>query len=294
MSNLNSLFDTLRGWPEGSALEATFEPDFGVTEAEGAVVMITTRELAPAKVLRMVDDSLIAAPVLTLLADIGKSYVVAGVGGAWAAGGIAIGDIVEWNGAAWNIIVVNVAGEPPVNTRVVTVEAGGAGSFAGDANKIQVYTAGKPNAWIASSPAAGNRIKLVGVSGVYYNKYYDYTGSAWYKSARQVEAPAIAQKLTSAIKAGNPKDDAWVIIQGNDQFDGKFTNKVTCVKCSSGAVLKLACPIADTLVPGDRVCADTGALKKLTAGAGMEWPIGQVLQSNGVSGATGWVAIATY
>lgn len=368
MSNLNSVFDTLRGWPEGSALEATFEPDFGVTQVEGTVVYITSRELAPARVLRIVDNSLVTAPAL-LAADRGKAYVVAGTGGAWS--GFGVGDIVEWDGTAWNVILPAVELEPPDNTRVVVVETGAAGAFAGHENKVMQYTKktvtlvqvaggyvdcvptdiGKPvvavgsgdtgnlvsynnttrtwvvdpdtpsdvfapgdnltitggtgagtvdtttptgATWAATVPVAGNRININGTGGVYYGKYYDYTGSAWYKAARQTGAPAIAKALTSAIKAGNPKDDAWFVIQGNDQFDGRFTNKVTCVKASSGAILKLACPIADTLVPGDYVCANAGALKKLTVGVGMEWPIGQVLQSNGVAGAAGWVTIATY
>lgn len=368
MSNLNSLFDTLRGWPEGSALEASFEPDFGVTQVEGTIVYISSRELAPAQVLRIVDSTLVTAPTL-LAADRGKAYVVAGTGGAWSTFGV--GDIVEWDGTAWNLVLAAVELEPPDGTRVVVVEAGAAGAFATNENNVMQYTKktitlvqvalgyvncvptdiGKPvvatgsgdtgnlvsynnstrtwvvdpdtpadvfapadvlaitggtgagtvdtatpagAAWAATTPAAGNRIQITGTSSVYYGKYYDYTGLAWYKAARQAPAPAIAKKLTSAIKLGNPKDDAWVIIQGNDQFDGRFANKVTCVKCMSGAILRLACPIANTLVPGDLVCADAGALKKLTVGAGMEWPIGQVLQSNGVAGAAGWVAIATY
>jgi hypothetical protein len=377
MSNLNSVFDILRGWPDSSALEAGFDPDTGATLPEGTLVYVATRELLPAKVLRIKDSSLVAAPAL-VAADRGKSYVVAGLGGAWA--GFAIGDIVEWDGTAWNAVVAGIESEVATGTRVVVIEAAAAGAFAGHEEKVLQYTkktvsvvsaalnyespgtsdigktvvatgsghTGKlvsyttdgsrtwvidPTTpadvfhvadtlaitgtttvpipfgtvtgatpagatWAATVPISGNRIKINGVDSIYENKYYDYTGThpggAWYKSARQMEAPALIKALTSGVVASAPKDDAWMVIQGNDQYDSRFVNRVTCVKCSSGAVLKVATAIADTLVPGDRVCANAGALQKLTAGGGMEWPLGQVLLSNGIAGATGWVVIATY
>lgn len=296
MSNLNSVFDTLRGWPDGSALEASFEPDTGATVTEGTIVSVASRQLAPAKVLRMVNDALVTAPTLPSSGR-GKAYVVAGVGGAWST--FAIGDIVEWNGTAWTQIVLNSAAEPPLGTRIVAVEASAAGSFVGGEEKIFVYTAGKPNAWVAApAPINGNRIKIVGANSVYENKFYDYAGThpsgAWGKAARQIEAPALLQTLSSGIKTSTTKPHAWIVIQGNDQFDGRFTNKVTCIKCSSGAVLKLATTIANTLAPGDSVCAVSGVLTKLTSGAGMQWPIGQVIYSNGVTGTGGIVNVATY
>jgi len=373
MSNLNSIFDTLRGWPDGSALEASFDPEYASTIVEGTVVKVSSRELSPAKVLRIKDSSLVTAPTL-VVADRGKAYVVAGLGGAWST--FAIGDIVEWDGTAWHQIVAGVESEVPTGTRVVVVEASAAGAFAGHEEKVLQYTkttaaitckaagytpavAGDISkvvlggtsghtahlvsydngtkiwivdpvvpaqtfhtdetltivtgtgigdvqsqtpaggAWAATVPVNGNRIKIVGANSIYENKFYDYIGThatgVWGKAALQKEAPALISALVSAAKAGNQKDQAWIVIRGNDQFDGKFTNKLTCLKCQSGFVVKMACIIADTLVPGDLVAADTGGvLQKLTSGAGMEWPIGQVLQSNGVSGATGWVVIATY
>lgn len=299
MSNLNSVFDTLRGWPNGSALEASFDPDTGITLAEGTIVDAQTRQLADATVLRIVDDSLVTAPALAA-ADRGKAYHVAGTGGDWS--GFSIGDIVEWDGSAWNLVLAGSGGTPvgpPDGTRAVVVESGAAGSFAGEEEKVMVFTTGAPGSWaVADTPADGNRIKIVGTDSVYQDQYFDYQGThpagVWGKAARQIPAPAIASKLTSPAKSGNQKPDAWMVIQGNDQFDGIFTNKVTCVKLASGSVVKMATTIADTLSVGDLVTADAGALKKLTVGAGMEWPIGQILESNSVAGSGGIVTVATY
>jgi len=372
MSNLNSVFDILRGWPDSSALEAGFDPDTGATLPEGTLVYVATRELLPAKVLRIKDSSLVAAPAL-VAADRGKSYVVAGLGGAWA--GFAIGDIVEWDGTAWNAVVAGIESEVATGTRVVVIEAAAAGAFAGHEEKVLQYTkktvsvvsaalnyegAGTTDigktvvatgsghtgtlvsydngartwvidpttpadvfhvgdtlaitgtttvptpfgtvtgatpagaAWAMTVPVTGNRIKINGTDSIYENKYYDYTGTVWYKAARQVAAPASVAKLTSGIKTSTVKPHAWIAIQGNDQFDSQFVNKITCVKCSSGAILKVPSLIADTLVPGDRVYANAGVLAKLTSGGGMQWPCAQVIKSNGTAGATGWIVVATY
>lgn len=381
MSNLNSLFDILRGWPDSSALEASFDPDTGVTLPEGTLCYVTSRELLPAKVLHMVDSTLVAAPAL-LAADRGKSYVVAGVGGAWSV--FAIGDIVEWDGAKWNLIVSHLGtGNKwvPDGTRVVVIDVAHgtpAGAFAGDANKVMNYhwtctatidseAGGTPivdpiigevvtddpdlggapyvvgtiisftpttgpwliklatpdtplpldddvlstpsggaaamvgaavdhKSWVvANTPVNGNRVHIdAGTDSIYSGRYYDYSSALtlWGKSAHQVEAPAMLKKLTSGVMASAVKDHAWVVIQGNDQYDGIFVNHLACIKCMSGAVLKLP-NLLGTLLAGDLVCANGGALKKLTVGGGMQWPIGQVLAVGG-TGASAWVIIATY
>jgi hypothetical protein len=368
MSNLNSVFDTLRGWPGGSALEASFEPDFGVTLAEGSLVYTSTRQLADAAVFHLVDDSLVTSPTLTA-ADAGNAYIVAGVGGAWS--GFGVGDLIYWTGAAWVLLIAAVEEEPVSGTRAVVIDASAAGSFAGLEDNVVQYTKhtvqlvctaggytncvagdiGKPvvatgsgdtghlvsynnttytwivdpdtpadvfqaadalaitggtgvgivdaggvtplgGTWAAVAPDAGARIKIT--SGFYSGKYYEYSGTAWYKAARQKTAPTIAKALTSGVKASSMKDDAWMVIQGNDQYDGNFANKVTAIKLMSGSKVTLACTIANTLAIGDNVCANAGVLKKLTSGAGMEWPLGVVVASNNTAGASGVVTIATY
>lgn len=101
------------------------------------------------------------------------------------------------------------------------------------------------------------------------------------------------EALSSAVKAGNPYDDAWIVIQGNDQYDAAFVNKVTCLKLMSGTTVKVQTDIADTLAIGDMVSANAGVLEKTVAGAGMKNPVGLVIESNGVSGSGGWIKMVS-
>lgn len=293
MSNLNSVFDTPRGWPRGSALEASFEPKTGSTLIEGAVVTGENRQLADAAVLKIVDDSLVTAPTLAA-ADKGKAYHVAGVGGAWS--GFTIGDIVEWDGTAWALVLAGSGGTPvgpPDGTRAVVVSASAAGSFAGDEEKVVVFTTGAPGSWaVASTPADGERIYIT--DGVYTGLYYQYSGThaagAWVKAAVQKRAAEVMDALTSGTKASTPKDEAWVVIQGNDQWDSAFVGVVTCLKLQSGCTFKLQHDDANTLVPGTKVEANAGALQAYTS----KWPLGIVVWSNSTAGSDGQIAVATY
>lgn len=367
MSNLNSVFDTLRGWPDGSALEFSFQPKKGVTVEEGNIVSGLNRQLADAAVLKLVDDSLVTAPTLTY-SDKGKAYVVAGGGGAWS--GFAIGDVVEWDGSAWVRIIVAVEAEVATGTRAVIVPASAAGSFAGLEKKVLQYTLktvelvctaggytncvvgdiGKPvvavgsgdtgtlvsydnvaytwvvdpdtpadvflaadaltitlgdgvgvvdtggvtplgGAWAATTPDDGARIYVS--AGVFVGKFYDYTGThpagGWRPAADQERAAEVMNVYSSLAWNGTRKGDAWLVIQGNDQSDAAFVNKVTCLKLQSGCTFKVQNNAANTLVAGTFVEAAAGAIQALTD----KWPIGIVIWTNGVSGADGQVAIAS-
>lgn len=535
MSNLNSVFDTLRGWPHGSALEASFEPDANVASLpEGTLVETTTRQLAAADVLRMIDDSLSTAPTLAA-GDAGKAYVLAGTGGGWSA--FDTGDVVEWDGTAWNLIVAAVEAEVAVGTRAVIISASAAGSFAGDEEKVLEYAiknvqatcalgnveltgalgtialtnasggytpciptdvgkpvvatgsgdtgtlvsydnpsriwqvdpdeladvfqvadalvitggdgvgtvdtggvaaianeyvncvsgdvgktvtgslssdtgiliaydngtriwkiaptdavtdtfedadvlsiatgtgaaivtgggtaaiadeyvncvagdVGKPvvatgsgdsgvlleynnttrvwlidpdtpadvfadadvlavtagtgagiitgagvsalgGAWAKVVPLNKNRILINGTNSIYDGKYYEYVGThaagAWSLAPGQTYAPTMVQKATSTAHASTRKNDVWLVIQGNDQWDASFVNKVTCLKLESGTTFKLAHASADSLVPGVQVQADTGVLEAYTA----NWPVGLVVWSNGTAGADGQIVVAS-
>lgn len=296
MSNLNSIFDTLRGWPDGSALEKSFEPEAGVELVEGTVVKTANRNLADASVLKIVDDSLVTSPTLGV-ADAGKAYHVAGVGGDWS--GFAVGDIVEWDGSAWAVVVANSGGEPPDGTRAVVVDASAAGSFATHEEKVMLFTAGAPGSWaVADTPDLGNRIKIT--TGLYSDQYYDYTGAAhpagaWTKALPQKAAAAYVEKLTSSHgpTGGSPvatKDDAWLIIQGNDQWDAQQSGVVTCLKMKSGCSYKIQHDDANTLVAGTLVQANAGVLEAFTD----LWPVGVVIYSNGTAGADGYIVVATF
>jgi hypothetical protein len=435
MSNLNSIFDILRSWPNGGALDYNFEALSGATLVEGTVFTGANRNLGEASALRIVDDSLVTAPTLTAadrgksyeiataggvwsvftagdivtwdgtgwqlavaqsggdppdgtravvveasaagsfaglekkivectsgawavldLADAvvlrivddtlitapaltatdrGKAYMVAGLGGAWS--GFAVGDIVEWDGSAWAIVLANVAGEPPDGTRAVVVEASAAGSFAGGEEEVWTYaTAG--STWSSTDvPAAGNRILIdggiAGVSvydGKYYNydgtnwlfnaadqlsastpvegvrikivddpvyatRWYDYTAAGtWGKAVKQRDAAAYATLLTSpdGPSLGTPaaKPDAWVIIQGNDQWDAQFVGNMAALKLNSDTVFKIQHDDADTLVAGTLLQANAGVLEAHTD----KWPVGQVIYTNGVAGSTGFIHVAAF
>jgi len=371
MSNLNSIFDTLRGWPDGSALEASFKPDPNVTAlVEGMVVKTEGRQLAAASVLKIVDDSLVTAPTL-LAAAAGNAYVVAGVGGVWSV--FDIGDIVEWDGTDWNLVVAAVEAEVATGTRAVVAAASAAGSFAGLEEKVLQYAKhtvqlvctaggytdcvptdiGKPvvgtgsgdtghlvsyvnatytwvvdpdtpadvfqdadalavtggdgvgivdtggvtpqgGAWAAATPVNGNRILINGAGSIYVGKYYDYVGThatgAWFLAAKQSPAPVIVSKLTNGALASANKDDAWLVIQGNDQWDAQMAGVVTCLKLNSGCAFKIAHTAANTLVAGTIVEAAAGVLQAYTS----KWPVGLVVYSNGTAGADGYIVVASY
>ncbi len=368
MSNLNSVFDTLRGWPHGSALEASFQPKTGSTLAEGAIVTGENRELGDAVALKIVDDTLTTAPTLTT-ADAGKAYALAGVGGAWST--FDIGDVVEWDGAAWALVVAAVEAEIATGTRAVVVSASAAGNLAGQENKVAQYTKhtvelvctaggytnciagdiGKPvvatgsgdtgtlvsydnvaytwivdpdtpadvflaadalvvtggdgvgivdtggvtplgGAWAFVAPEDGARIYING--GIYTGNYYDYVGThpagGWSKAGKQERAAEVMDNLTSGALASTTKDEAWIVIQGNDQWDSAFVGKVTCLKLQSGSTVKLQHDDANTLVPGVKVQANAGALEAYST----KWPLGLVVWSNGTAGSEGQIAVATY
>lgn len=292
MSDLNSIFDVLYGWPNSSALSHDFPPKAGETSPAGTIVSLGTMQLRAAVVLKIVDDSLLTAPALGT-SDAGKAYQVAGTGGAWSV--FAVGDIVEWNGTAWKLILAATGGEVPLGTRVVVVGASAAGSFAGGEEKIFVWTAGAPNAWVAAAaPADGALIDISGANSIYYKKRYQYTGThpsgAWVQADEPAGLTVGYMQQAAAVAVTNPKPSYWIVIEGNDQFDGSFVPSLTCLKINTGCVFKVKCAIADTLVPGDFIePASGGLLAKCT---GTNHAIGQVQWSNGIAG-SGGVIIAT-
>jgi len=129
----------------------------------------------PVQVLKMVDDSLVTSPTLTA-GDAGNAYVVAGTGGAWS--GFAIGDIVEWDGSTWNLVLAGSGGEPPDGTRVVVTDGTPAGSFAGQTNDIATYDA-TGNSWSFYDALEGDAFLVVGENSVYENIAYTWDATAW-------------------------------------------------------------------------------------------------------------------
>jgi hypothetical protein len=104
-------------------------------------------------------------------------------------------------------------------------------------------------------------------------------------------------RVQAADGSLNAPDEAWLVIQGNDQYDGSTTNRLATLKVKTGVVWVTSSTIADTLVPGDLVSSNAGVLAKVTAGTGAIGggafasthlqPVGMVVLSNGVAGALG-------
>ena len=290
MSDLNSVFNVEYGWPNGSALEHSLAPKVGEVQEAGTLVTLETDQLLSAAVLRMVDDSLITAPTLTA-GDAGKAYQIATAGGVWSV--FDAGDIVEWDGTAWVLLVAQSGGVPPDGTRVVVVEASAAGSFVGQEEEVWEITGGT---WAASTaaPADGAKIDITAANSIYAGRRFQYEGThpagAWVDYAATGVVSAYFAKATS-LAVANPKQSIWVINEGNKaniETDGEFTNNLAALKVASGVVFKAKTAVADTLAPAEFVEADAGLIVKCD---GTNHAIGQVQWSNGVAGSGGIVIV---
>ena len=160
-------------------------------------------------VFRMVNDVLAIAPTL-VLGDKGKAYVVAGIGGNWST--FSIGDIVEWDGAAWNLILANSGAEPPDGTYAIIVEASAAGSFAGEEDQVAVYNA-TTNTWVFTVPINGEGRTVDGEDSVYENLgyVYDSTPGGWvmFNGPGQILAGAGLTKVFNELSV-NVKDGVQI------------------------------------------------------------------------------------
>lgn len=92
----------------------------------------------------------------------------------------------------------------------------------------------------------------------------------------------VVTKLTSD-DVGNAPDFPWLCIQGMDQSDAAFIDKVTVLSMKSGLIFKVATVVSFTV--GDLAYANAGVIAKV---AGTEQAVGQVIQVG-----TGYVVIAT-
>lgn len=132
------------------------------------------------------------------------------------------GDIVEWDGAAWQVIVANSGGNVPDGTRVLVAadHGAGAGSFNAQDNNVATYASG--SGWTFAAPTDGDA-RLVSGNGSFYefNGYtYDSGTTAWvqFTGAGQVNAGAGLTKSGSTLNVGenntgainvNADDIAW-------------------------------------------------------------------------------------
>jgi hypothetical protein len=97
----------------------------------------------------------------------------------------------------------------------------------------------------------------------------------------------VVDKMTStAVAAGQPPNQPWLVIEGNDQGDGAMANKTTCVKLKTGLIFQIETTESFTI--GDLCRSDAGVIKPLTGA--FEQAIGQVI---GVNAAANTVVIAS-
>lgn len=122
---------------------------------------------APVKVLKMISDSdMGGAPPA---ASAGEAYVVNN----WGVG-YTDGDIVEYSGSAWVVIVAGAGGEPPNGVRVLVSKAPApGGSFAAQANKIATYSTGT-STWSFTTPLDGWMVVVAGDGSYYEGQIFIY------------------------------------------------------------------------------------------------------------------------
>lgn len=97
----------------------------------------------------------------------------------------------------------------------------------------------------------------------------------------------VVSKLTSAAVSDTVLPDVpWLVVQGMDQSDAAFVDKVTVIRLHTGVAFKVETTESFTI--GDLARADAGVVKPLTVAN--EQAIGQVID---VNSAAGWVVIAS-
>ena len=193
--------DIAMGSNEVTGLPAT--PSSGDAAASKAYVDNQITGLVwkpPCLTLRMVDDAAGGPPTLGS-GDAGDAYVVDSATGAWS--GFAIGDIVGWDGSAWNLILAGSGGNPADGARVVVdASPGSGGSFNGHGLDIAEYVSG--TGWTFEDPSDGWAVLINGENDYYENTawVYDSGTPEWvqFSGAGQIVAGV------GLLKTGNTLD----------------------------------------------------------------------------------------
>lgn len=92
---------------------------------------------------------------------------------------------------------------------------------------------------------------------------------------------AVVDRYTSDLPASGNPDHPWIVIQGTDQSDGEFTNKVVCLKLRTGLIFKVA--TSEAFNAEDPVYANAGAVTPTDPNP-TSVPIGKVIDVNPIDG----------
>ena len=127
------------------------------------------------QVREVIDDSLNDAPGGE---SAGDAYIVGSAPtGGWSGSGFTTGDLVEYDGAAWQEIVSGTGSAPATGLKVAITDGTPAGSFAGQDGDIATYNAG----WTFLDAADGKAIIVHGDGSVEENfKFvFDTSTTTW-------------------------------------------------------------------------------------------------------------------
>lgn len=182
--------------------------------------------------LNVISDLLSAPPGSP---NTGDAYVLSAAGtGGWSA--FSAGDLVVWDGAAWQLVVANSGGSPPDGTRMLVTGLGSgtaAGSFAGQADAIATYSGGTPS---FEAPQNGWSVLVRGANEPKENQTYVYdstpggwvqhtTGATDHNSTTGLQGGTVGEyyHLTQAeqIKAAAQKDK--ITLAGSEPVPADFT-----------------------------------------------------------------------
>jgi len=143
------------------------------------------------------------------------------------------GDIVEYDGALFNVIVANVGGLVADMTRVIVAAAGVGGTFAGQTNKYAMYrTAG---GWSFTLPDDGNEAVVYGAGSIYENLYFiwDATPGIWrdfganllHNSLSTIQGGTVTERyhLASAQYTQAIKKKSSITAAGNAPLEANLT-----------------------------------------------------------------------
>ena len=151
---------------------------------------------APVAVANLISDNTSAPPGGPATGD---AYVLNAAGtGAWVA--FSDGDLVVWDGAAWQLVVANAAGSPPLGTRaLVTGLANGVGAGGLAGQDLNIATADGAGGWTFEAPLDGWTVLVAGDGDPIENSRlsFDTAPASW-----NLSQSSVAHNATTGLQGG--------------------------------------------------------------------------------------------